>query len=60
MRGVSLNGRELPGTWLSRSAVAHGGSLAHRLGTGLGAWATGPGAEPPSVGEAGRRGPDVV
>ncbi|WP_394816802.1 GH92 family glycosyl hydrolase [Streptomyces lonegramiae] len=60
VRGVAVDGRELPRTWLPWSAVAHGGSLAHRLGTEPGSWGTGPGAEPPSVGGAGRRGPDVV
>ncbi|MGY0064477.1 glycoside hydrolase domain-containing protein [Streptomyces sp. LZ34] len=60
VRGVSLNGRDLPRTWLPWAAVAHGGSLAHRLGTEPSAWGTGPGAEPPSVGGAGRHGPDVV
>ncbi|MER7790539.1 GH92 family glycosyl hydrolase [Streptomyces sp. NPDC097640] len=60
VRGVSLDGRDLARTWLPWSAVAHGGSLVHRLGTEPGSWGTGPGAEPPSVGGAGRRGPDVV
>ncbi|KAK1183685.1 GH92 family glycosyl hydrolase [Streptomyces sp. NBS 14/10] len=60
VRDVSLNGRDLPRTWLPWSSVAHGGSLAHRLGTEPSAWGTRPGAEPPSVGGAGRPASNVV
>ncbi|MES4904033.1 MULTISPECIES: hypothetical protein [unclassified Streptomyces] len=37
-----------------------GMTLAHRLGTEPSAWGTRPGAEPPSVGGAGRPGSNVV
>lgn len=33
VQSVALNGRDVPQTWLSWNKLAHGGTLAHRLGT---------------------------
>ncbi|MFF3397573.1 GH92 family glycosyl hydrolase [Streptomyces sp. NPDC002659] len=52
VQSVALNGENVATTWLDWDAIAHGGRLAHRLGTRPSAWGTGRNAEPPSVGGA--------
>ncbi|WP_405810054.1 GH92 family glycosyl hydrolase [Streptomyces sp. NBC_00210] len=49
VQSAALNGKDVRTTWLSRGAIAHGGRLAHRLGTEPSSWGTGRDAEPPSV-----------
>jgi hypothetical protein len=46
---VRLNNANLPRTWVDWSSVAHGGRLAHTLGSSPSAWGTGKAAQPPSV-----------
>src|SRR6266545_2579948 len=50
---ASFNGKAVKQTWLSWGTIAHGGTLAHTLGTAASSWGTVPGAEPPSVDRAG-------
>jgi predicted alpha-1,2-mannosidase len=52
VQSVSLNGSNVRRTWLDWNAVAHGGTLAHRLGTAPSSWGTARGSEPPSVNNA--------
>ncbi|MFF3244584.1 GH92 family glycosyl hydrolase [Streptomyces sp. NPDC002870] len=52
VQSVGLNGKEITATWLDWEAIAHGGRLAHRLGTEPSAWGTDKSAEPPSVNAA--------
>src|SRR5439155_5687873 len=41
---ASLNARDLARTWVDYGAIAHGGTLAHTLGTSPSRWGTAPGA----------------
>ena len=52
VRTVSLDGRGVRKTWLDWDAVAHGGRLAHTLGTAPSSWGTAKGSEPPSINDA--------
>jgi predicted alpha-1,2-mannosidase len=49
VQSVALNGRAVQGTSLDWSAVAHGGTLAHKVGDKPSSWGTGRDAAPPSV-----------
>ncbi len=49
---VSLNGRDVRQTSLDWSALAHGGTLAHQLGSKPSSWGTSTAAAPPSVNNA--------
>ncbi len=52
IQSVSLNGRDVRQTSLDWSALAHGGTLSHKLGSKPSSWGTSPGATPPSVNNA--------
>jgi predicted alpha-1,2-mannosidase len=52
VQSVSLNGRDVRQTSLDWSAVAHGGTLSHKLGSKPSSWGTSAAAEPPSVNNA--------
>ncbi|MGP3979715.1 GH92 family glycosyl hydrolase [Streptomyces sp. KR80] len=52
IQSVALNGQNVSQSWLSWNRLAHGGNLAHRLGTSPSSWGTGKDAEPPSVNRA--------
>lgn len=52
VQSVSLNGRDVRGTSLDWSAVAHGGTLAQKVGDKPSSWGTGRAAAPPSVDQA--------
>ncbi|MEQ0560577.1 GH92 family glycosyl hydrolase [Amycolatopsis sp. NEAU-NG30] len=53
IQSVSLNGHDVRQTSLGWSALAHGGTLAHKLGSRPSSWGTAPSAAPPSVNNAG-------
>jgi hypothetical protein len=52
VQSVKFNGANQSKTWLDWKAVAHGGTLAHQVGTTPSAWGTKPGDEPPSINSA--------
>ncbi|RSM42471.1 alpha-mannosidase [Amycolatopsis balhimycina DSM 5908] len=52
IQSVSLNGRDVRQTSLDWAAVAHGGSLHHKLGAKPSQWGTSAAAAPPSVNNA--------
>ncbi|HEY3710989.1 MAG TPA: GH92 family glycosyl hydrolase [Amycolatopsis sp.] len=52
VQSVSLNGRDVRQTWLDWSAISHGGTLTHKLGSTPSKWGTSANAEPPSVNNA--------
>ncbi|WP_086846440.1 GH92 family glycosyl hydrolase [Amycolatopsis kentuckyensis] len=52
IQSVSLNGRDVRKTSLDWAALAHGGTLSHKLGSRPSSWGTSPSAAPPSVNNA--------
>ncbi|QFU92227.1 GH92 family glycosyl hydrolase [Amycolatopsis sp. YIM 10] len=52
VQSLSLDGAPVDKAWLGWDALARGGELAHVVGDQPSAWATAPGAEPPSVNKA--------
>ncbi|WP_206785106.1 GH92 family glycosyl hydrolase [Amycolatopsis sp. MtRt-6] len=52
IQSVSLNGRDVRQTSLDWAALAHGGTLSHKLGSRPSSWGTSVSAAPPSVNNA--------